>query len=64
MGVSDEFHLAGATCSLSIDWLYGDFMGVSFKLLFPAFFRAPLKKKKETRKEKKDAALFESASNM
>lgn len=63
MGVSDEFHLAGATGSLSIDWLYGDFMGVSFKLLFPAFFRAPLKKK-ETRKEKKDAALFESASNM
>lgn len=63
MGVSDEFHLAGATGSLSIDWLYGDFMGVSFKLLFPAVFRAPLKKK-ETRKEKKDAALFESASNM
>lgn len=27
---SDKFHLATATCSLSIDWLYWDFMGVSF----------------------------------
>lgn len=81
--VSDKFHLARATCSLSIDWLYWDFMGVSFKSLFPAFFKAPLEKKKKRKKkekkkkeeeekkkekkkgkEKKDAALFQFASNM
>lgn len=67
---SDKFYLARATCSLSIDWLYWDFMGVSFKSLFPAFFKAPLKKiKKEeeeekARKERKDPALFQFASNM
>lgn len=64
---SDKFHLAEAPCSLSIDWLYWDFMGVSFKSLFPAFLKAPLGgggKERAREKRRKDPALFQFASNM
>ena len=64
---SDKFHLAEAPCSLSIDWLYWDFMGVSFKSLFPAFLKAPLGgggKERAREKRRKDPALFQFGSNM